>query len=103
MTKPDFFNMYYEVSLYRPEDTPALLTAYANYTANETDMDSTIQLQVNAGYSLAFYGYKGQANSPVAFTPFRSIPVMQALIPPTNGTVTGLLFSSNGSPSDTTS
>ena len=91
----DFFEISYEVVLYHPEDTPALLRAYANYTANETDTNSIVQVQVMANYSLGFYGYKGYVNSPAPFVPFRSLPILQTVLPQTNGTVNSLLFGVN--------
>ncbi|KAJ4348483.1 uncharacterized protein N0V89_009858 [Didymosphaeria variabile] len=89
----------YEVSLYAPNSTRAILKAYVDFL-HEVEGgtgDASIQLEMTPDHTLVFYGHVGHVSSAPEFAPFRSIPVMTPFIPPTNGTVAQLLFAAEGS------
>lgn len=93
MITNDYNKAYYEVYLYKPADTPAVLKAYANYLSNpNVDPKSQAAVQVNPTYTFAFLGYIGTANRPAMFNEFYKIPVLSTVAPPTNGTINQLIF-----------
>lgn len=94
----DVVNINYEVSLYSPSNTKTVLESYINFLleSNNGDGNATVQIEVSANYTLVFYGHVGHVGSTPEFGPFRSVPVMTSLLPPTNGTINKLLFSTEG-------
>ena len=93
-----FMDIYYEIYFYKPTETPALIEAYGNYLADpNTDVNSNVELEITANYSLAFYGYNAHANKPSVFDPFYNIPTSSTFFPPTNGTVNDVVFGVDGS------
>ena len=92
-----FMNIYYEIYLYTPANTPALIEAYGNYLADpNTDVNSNVELEIRANFSLAFYGYNAHANKPAVFNSFYKIPTSSTFFPPTNGTVNDVVFGVDG-------
>ncbi|KAL1602685.1 hypothetical protein SLS60_006105 [Paraconiothyrium brasiliense] len=95
----DIVDINYEVSLYAPNATRAILKAYVDFL-HEVEGgtgDASIQLEMTPDHTLVFFGHVGHVSSAPEFAPFRSIPVMTHFIPPTNGTVAQLLFAAEGS------
>ena len=89
--------IYYEIYLYDPERTPAILEAYSNYLTNpEVDLNSSVEIQVAPGFSLIFLGYNGHTNRPVIFNEFYAIPTRSTFFPPTNGTFNDVVFGVDG-------
>ena len=92
MTYP-YYDIYIELYLYSGANTPALLTAYANYLSHpNVDPLSQVAVQVTPNFTIGFYGYIGKANRPSIFNEFYKIPVMTTFAPPTNGTFDNLIF-----------
>lgn len=89
-------DIYYEIYFYTPENTPALLRAYANYLVNSSDTHSDFQIELRANYSLGFYGYNIHAERPAAFEEFYQIPTQSTFFPPTNGTFNDVIFGVDG-------
>lgn len=88
-----YYDIYIEIYLYNQTNTPALLTAYANYLSKpNVDPLSQVAVQVTPKFTLGFYGYIGKANRPAIFNEFYKIPVTTTFSPPTNGTFTDLIF-----------
>ncbi|KAL9618591.1 MAG: hypothetical protein Q9160_006702 [Pyrenula sp. 1 TL-2023] len=97
-------NIYYEIYLYAPSSTPALLTAYANYLTSPTlDPKSQVSVQVQPTYTLLFLGYIGQpASRPSIFSEFHALPPQTTIAAPTNSTIPALLeFNGAGNPAGT--
>jgi hypothetical protein len=94
----DVVNINYEVSLYSPANTKTILESYFNFLheSNNANGDSTVQIEVTANYTLVFYDHVGHVGNTPEFEPFRSVPVMRTFISPTNGTISKLLFSTEG-------
>jgi len=94
----DVVDINYEVALYAPNNTKAILTAYVNFLNenNGGSGDANVQIEVTQNYTLIFYGHVGHVPSAPESKPFRSIPILKTFIPPTNGTVTSLLFATEG-------
>ncbi|KAH7014660.1 hypothetical protein B0J12DRAFT_611307 [Macrophomina phaseolina] len=94
----DVVDINYEVSLYSPNSTKAVLEAYIDFLHenNNGTGDSSVQIEVTQNYTLIFFGHVGHVNSTPEFEPFRSIPVLKTFIAPTNGTVNSLLFATAG-------
>lgn len=88
-------NIYYEINTYTVANTPAVLAAYATYLL-DADINSNVEIQINPGYTLVFYGYLGHVSTPAAFDPFSGIPVASTLYPPTNGSLSELLLTIGG-------
>lgn len=88
-------NIYYEINTYTVANTPAVLAAYATYLS-DADINSNVEIQINPGYTLVFYGYLGHVSTPAAFDPFSGIPVASTLYPPTNGSLSELLLTIGG-------
>ena len=87
-TIPQANQIYYEIHIYNPSDTTALLKAYANWTVNpKTDIKSNIQLQIRNTITTLFIGYAEHANKPAVFNEFYKITPKFTLFGPTNGTV----------------
>lgn len=86
----------YEIYFYTPENTPALLRAYATYLVNSTDTHSDVQIELRANYSFGFYGYNTHAERPAAFEEFYQIPTQSTFFPPTNGTFNDVIFGVDG-------
>ncbi|KAL8826048.1 MAG: hypothetical protein Q9191_004034, partial [Dirinaria sp. TL-2023a] len=92
-----FTNIYYEIYLYAPSSTAALIDAYANYLSDpNTDVNSNVELEIAANFTLAFYGYNAHTNRPKVFDPFYKIPTTSTFFPPTNGTVNDIVFGVDG-------
>ena len=94
----DVVDINYEVSLYAPNNTKAILTAYTDFLhrTNDGNGDASVQIEVTQNYTLIFFGHVGHVSSSPEFEPFRSIPVLKTFIPPTNGTVGSLLTATAG-------
>ena len=93
-----FMDIYYEIYLYKPTETPALIEAYGNYLADpNTDVNSSVEVEITANFSLAFLGYNAHANKPAVFDPFYKIPISSTFFPATNGTVSDVIFGVDGS------
>jgi hypothetical protein len=84
-------DIYYEINLYSTANTPAILEAYANYL-QDADINSNVEIQINSGYTLVFYGYLGHTSRPTTFDAFTDIPVQSTVFPPTNGSLNDVLF-----------
>lgn len=98
----NFTEIYYEIYLYTPANTPALIQAYGNYLANEnSDINSNVEIDVTANYSLAFLGYNAHTNKPAVFDAFYQIPAMSTVFPPTNGTPNDVIFGVDGNATPT--
>ena len=92
-----FTNIYYEIYLYAPNSTAALIDAYGNYLSDPaTDVNSNVELEIAANFTLAFYGYNAHTNRPKVFDPFYKIPTASTFFPPTNGTVNDIVFGVDG-------
>ena len=90
-------DIYYEIYLYAPNSTTALIEAYGNYLSNPaTDANSIVELDITANYTLVFYGYNAHTNRPKVFEPFYKIPTQSTFFPPTNGTVNDIVFGFDG-------
>lgn len=93
----DYTNIYFEIYLYSPANTPALIEAYGNYLADpNTDTNSNVELDITPTYALAFLGYNGHTNKPAVFDPFYKIPTKSTFFKPTNGTVNDVIFGVDG-------
>lgn len=94
----DVVDINYEVSLYSPNSTKAVLKAYIDFLHenNNGTGDASVQIEVTQNYTLIFFGHVGHVSSTPEFQPFRSIPVLKTFIAPTNGTVSSLLFATAG-------
>ncbi|RMZ77831.1 hypothetical protein DV737_g4176, partial [Chaetothyriales sp. CBS 132003] len=93
----EYTKVYFEIYLYSPSNTSAVLQAYANYMANpNTDVNTNVEIQVTANFTLVFLGYNGWTNKSVDFEPFYTIPPLATYFPPTNGTINDVVFGVSG-------
>ncbi|KAF4636553.1 hypothetical protein G7Y89_g1531 [Cudoniella acicularis] len=93
-TIPNSNNIYFEIYLYTPENTPAVLSAFANWTSNpNTDIKSNIEIRVQNTQTLAFLGYSEPTFRPAVFNEFYKIPVLSTESGPTNGTLLDVVAS----------
>ncbi|KAI4195411.1 MAG: hypothetical protein LQ350_007224 [Teloschistes chrysophthalmus] len=103
LTKPLPKNAYYRVSQYTPQQTPALLKAYAEYLADPTtDTNTSVQIQCNSNYTAAFFGYiTALPSDPPDFHRFSNLTVETTLIPATNGPILDSIILSLGGAAST--
>ncbi|PVI02241.1 putative 6-hydroxy-D-nicotine oxidase [Periconia macrospinosa] len=79
-------NIWFESNLYAPGQAHALLEAFAKYQEIE-DPKASIILSLTPNYGTVGLVYSAPVERPSVFASFYSIPVMQAAIPGTVGTV----------------
>ncbi|KAL8794648.1 MAG: hypothetical protein Q9195_002844 [Heterodermia aff. obscurata] len=92
LTKPHL-DSYYTVKVYSPLQTNKLLGVYGEYLANpETDPKSSVQVALTTNLSSVFYGYVDPSPGPKDFLPFSNITAVQTVLPPTNGSITDVIF-----------
>ena len=93
-TIPNSLNIYFEVYIYTPAQTPAVLSAFANWTSNpKTDPKSNIAIRVQQAQTLLFLGYSEHTNRPAVFNEFYKIIPLRTEAPPFNGTLLDLTLS----------
>jgi hypothetical protein len=94
----DIVDIHYEVSLYSPNFTKAILIAYIDFlhANNNSTGEASVKIQVTQNYTLIFFGHIGHVGPTPEFQPFRSIPVLKSFIAPTNSTVNSLLSATEG-------
>ncbi|RDL32636.1 uncharacterized protein BP5553_09092 [Venustampulla echinocandica] len=81
--------IYYEIYLYAPSDTPAILEAFSNWTIN-ADIKSNVEVQIQNKITLVFLGYAEPANKPATFNDFYKVTPIKTMFGPTNASVISL-------------
>lgn len=88
-TISDVNGIYYEIYLYAPSDTPAVLQAFAKWTM-DADIKSNVEIQIQNKVTLVFLGYSEHTNKPATFNDFYKLTPIQTMFGPTNGSVVSL-------------
>ena len=84
-------NIWFQVTIYTPDQVPAILEAFAQWqNQGASDVKSTVALIVGLEATTVGLIYSAPADKPEAFAPFYSIPPAVVAVAPGNGTVLGL-------------